>query len=269
MRHKQPDKLDSLIGWAATFIVAALILMFLGLLSSVADAAPVCRVQRQVVVQQAVAYTPVLYKIGQSVEQEAAATLQFRHSEEYIELQQLRGFKAGVDAVAAVSGDRPSSPSGLAMKGGDNPGGAEQPHPEPKSLEAPKAPSLADCAANEIANSARWPTAEIENAIGYEAQKHAGHSVHSPADPAADPYATLKATCAKCHSGDSPKGDLWLDGSVSLDGPDAATKRDAIVSAIRTGRMPPNLPEGERLPLEKREAIEDELYGVEVVGGEQ
>lgn len=143
MRHKQPDKLDSLIGWAATFIVAALILMFLGLLSSVADAAPVCRVQRQVVVQQAVAYTPVLYKIGQSVEQEAAATLQFRHSEEYIELQQLRGFKAGVDAVAAVSGDRPSSPSGLAMKGGDNPGGAEQPQPEPANGFAARYPTLA------------------------------------------------------------------------------------------------------------------------------
>lgn len=171
------------------------------LLASLAGASPVYRAQ-QIVAQPYAA--PVYYQIGQSVQREAVDTLQFRHSEEYIELQQLRGFKAGVEAVTA-SGDRPSSPAGLATKGGDNPAGADQ------------------------------------------------------------PASMLKATCAKCHSGEMPKGDLWLDGSVSLDGPDAATKRDAIVGAIRTGKMPPNLPEGERLPPDVIDAIEDELYGVQVI----
>ena len=167
----------------------------------VADASPVYRAQ-QIVAQPYAA--PIYYQIGQSVQREAVDTLQFRHSEEYIELQQLRGFKAGVEAVTA-SGDRPSSPAGLATKGGDNPAGAEQ------------------------------------------------------------PASMLKATCAKCHSGDEPKGDLWLDGTVPLDGPDAAVKRDAIVRAIRTGHMPPKLPEGERLSPETLDAIEDELYGVQVI----
>ena len=167
----------------------------------VADASPVYRAQ-QIVAQPYAA--PVYWQIGQSVQREAVDTLQFRQSNEYIELQQLRGFKAGVEAVTA-SGDRPSSPAGIATKGGDNPAGAEQ------------------------------------------------------------PASMLKATCAKCHSGDEPKGDIWLDGSVPLDGPDAAAKRDAIVGAVRTGKMPPNLPEGERLPPDVIDAIEDELYGVQVV----
>ncbi len=175
--------------------------------AAIAGAAPVCRIQK-VVAQPYIAplaVAPVYYQVGQSLQREAAATHEFRHSEEYIELQQLRGFKAGVDAVTA-SGDRPSSPSGLATKGGDNPDGAEQP-----------------------------------------------------------PASMLKATCAKCHSGTEPKGDIWLDHSVSLEGPDAATKRDAIVNAIRTGKMPPKLPEGERLPPDVIDAIEDEIYGVQVV----
>lgn len=208
MRHKQPDKLDSLIGWAATFIVAALILMFLGLLSSVADAAPVCSsracVKQAAVIQQAVAYPPVYYQVGQSAQREAIATAEFRHSEEYIELQQLRGFKAGVDAVAAVSGDRPSSPAGLAnKKGGDNPAGAEQPPAEP--------------------------------ANGFAAR-----------------YPTLAAKCSKCHSGDTPKGDVFIDGSVPLDGPDAAPKRDAIAAAIVNLRMPQGQPLG---PQEQYNAL--------------
>lgn len=189
-------------------IVFVVVGMCYGCLTSIADAGTVCRVQKVVAHSYAAPLVaPVYYQVGQSLQREAADTLQFRHSEEYIELQQLRGFKAGVDAVASVSGDRPTGPAGLATKGSDNPAGVEQ-------------PTVASM---------------------------------------------LKATCAKCHSGTEPKGDIWLDGTVSFEGPDAATKRDAIVSAIRTGHMPPNLPDGERLPPEKLDAIEDELYGVEVV----
>lgn len=204
--------LDRTAGYAVTFLLVCLVLMFLGLLSSVANAGTVCRVQKQVAYAQPL-LAPVYYQIGQSVQREAVDTLQFRHSEEYIELQQLRGFKAGVDAVTA-SGDRPTGP------------------PQPAS-----------------------------QPMGHPAATEEGQTTPPP-PPAAS---MLQQTCAKCHSGETPDGDLWLDGTVSLEGPDAATKRDAIVGAIRTGRMPKNLPEGERLPPEKLDAIEDELYGVQVV----
>lgn len=214
MKIRKSDILDVVL----IFGIMAIVWACYAAIGTAAPVCNVCRIQKQAVIQQVAAYPPpaVYYAVNRAVQEEAAATLQFRHSEEYIELQQLRGFKAGVDAVAAVSGDRPSSPAGLAnKKGGDNPAGAEQP----------------------------------------------------PAPPA-DPYATLKQTCAKCHSGETPKGDIWLDGSVSLEGPDAATKRDAIVAAMRTGHMPPTLKDGHRLDLEVREAIEDEIYGVEVVAAE-
>jgi len=190
---------------ALAVIVVVVVGLCYGALASIAGAAT-CKNHLQVAPSYIapLAAAPVYWQIGQSVQREAVDTLQFRHSDEYIELQQLRGFKAGVEAVTA-SGDRPSSPAGLATKGGDNPAGADQ------------------------------------------------------------PASMLKATCAKCHSGDEPKGDLWLDGTVPLDGPDAAVKRDAIVRAIRTGHMPPKLPEGERLSPETLDAIEDELYGVQVI----
>lgn len=195
MKYQKPSKLDSLVAYP--FALLAMIILAWALFGSSSDGAPVCRsqvcVKQAAVIQQVAAYPPVYYQIGQSVQREAADTLQFRHSEEYIELQQLRGFKAGVDAVAAVSGDRPSSPSGLAMKGGDNPGGVDHPQPEP--------------------------------ANGFAAR-----------------YPTLAAKCSRCHQGDEPKGGVWIDGSVPLDGPDSADKRDAIAAAIVNLRMPKGKP---------------------------
>lgn len=55
-------------------------------------------------------------------------------------------------------------------------------------------------------------------------------------------YPTLAANCLKCHTGDEPKGDVFLDGSVPLDGPDAAAKRDAIATQIINLRMPKGKP---------------------------
>lgn len=212
--------MDRLLGYAIALIVAAIAMMFLGILSAQrANAGTVCRIKQQAIVQQVVAQ-PVYYAIGQSLRQEATATYGFRQSDEYIELQQLRGYKAGVEAVTiSVAGS--SSPLQ------DAPGHPAQPEGGPTT--PPPAPSSA------------------------------------PQQPAAPAKSVLQQTCAKCHSGENPKGDIWLDGSVSLQGPDAAVKRDAIVAAIRTGHMPPSLKDGERLPLETREAIEDEIHGVEVV----
>jgi hypothetical protein len=180
------------------FLIAFLVLMFLGIMSSVANAGTVCR-QQVVAHHQYVApiVAPVYYKIGAGLQQEAVATQQFRHSNEYIELQQLRGFKAGVDAVTA---------SGLRTPG----------PPQP--------------------------------ATGHPAATEEGQTI-PPAPPVSDfaaHYPTLAAKCQKCHTGDTPKGDVFLDGSVPLDGPDAASKRDAIARAIVNERMPDGKPLGDQ-----------------------
>lgn len=205
MRIKQPSKLDSLIGWAAAFLAIAVILMFLGLLSSVADAAPVCNspvcVKQRAVIQQVADYPPVYYQIGKAVQQEAVATQQLRQSEEYLELLQLRGFKAGVDAVTAVSGDRPSSPHQPASHEG---------HP---------------AATDEGQTTPPEPPAEAP-----------------PVSDFAGRYPTLAANCTRCHTGTEPKGDVWIDGTTPLDGTDAAPKRDAIAAAIVNMRMPKGKP---------------------------
>jgi hypothetical protein len=73
----------------------------------------------------------------------------------------------------------------------------------------------------------------------------------------ADRYPTLTANCAKCHSGDEPKGKIWLDGSVPLDGPDAAAKRDAIARMLWNGHMPPKKPASDEVVGQ----IFNEIYG--------
>lgn len=174
---------------ALAVIVMAVVCFLYGALASIAGAAPVCRVQKVVahsyIAPLAVAPN-VYYQVGQSLQREAVDTQHFRHSEEYIELQQLRGFKAGVDAVTA---------SAVVAGGPPQP---EQGHP---------------------------PVTE-----------------EGQTTPFATRYPTLAAKCSKCHSGDSPKGDVFIDGSVPLEGPDAAGKRDAIARSIVNERMPDGKP---------------------------
>lgn len=187
------SQLDSITGTAMAFLIAALVLMFLGILSGAANAGTVCRQQ---VSYAAPLVAPVYYQIGQSVQREAIVTQQLRQSDEYLELLELRGFKAGVDAVtaSAVTTSGPPQPAS---------------HP------------------------------------GHPAATEEGQT--TPATPFAARYPTLAAKCQKCHSGDTPKGDVFLDGTVPLDGPDAASKRDAIARAIVNLRMP------EGKPLEDQE----------------
>lgn len=47
-------------------------------------------------------------------------------------------------------------------------------------------------------------------------------------------YPTLARTCARCHTGDDPKGGIWLDGTDPLDDDELA----AIARAVVNGRMP-------------------------------
>jgi hypothetical protein len=182
----------SAIGFAMMFLLASLVIMLLGIMAGIANAGTVCR--QQIVAHQYAAplVAPVYYQIGQSLQREAIATQQLRQSDEYLELLELRGFKAGVDAVtaSAVTTSGPPQPA-------SHPG-----HP----------------AATEEGQTA-------EPANGFAAR-----------------YPTLAAKCQKCHSGDTPKGDVFLDGTVPLDGPDAATKRDAIARAIINERMPDGKP---------------------------
>lgn len=184
--------IDNAIGAAMAFLLATLVIMFMGLMASVADAGTVCRVKQHAVAQ------PVYYAIGQSLREEATATYGFRQSDEYIELQQLRGFKAGVEAVT-------SSVAGSSSPLQDAPGHPAQPEGGPTTPPAepaevpPAAPPVSDFAAR---------------------------------------YPILAAKCSRCHTGEEPKGDVWIDGTTSLEGPDAAPKRDAIAAAIINGRMP-------------------------------
>lgn len=53
-------------------------------------------------------------------------------------------------------------------------------------------------------------------------------------DAFADRYPTLARTCARCHTGDDPKGGVWLDGTDPLDDDELA----AIARAVVNGRMP-------------------------------
>lgn len=146
---------------------------------------------RQAVVAQPY-YSPVQYAIGQQQQVEAMATYQFRQSEEYQELVELRGFRAGV--LAAIGGNAAAT-----VKSPD-----ASPLPEPAPPAATNPPPAA------VTFAERYPT--------------------------------LAARCAKCHMGDDPKGGIWLDGTVPIDGPDAADKRDAIATAIVNGDMPKNKP---------------------------
>lgn len=139
------NKLKSCEGYAMTFVAAVLAILIAVSLAGMAEAGTVCR--QQVVAHQQYAaplLAPYYFKIGAGVEQEAVATQQFRHSDEYIELQQLRGFKAGVDAVASVSGDRPSSPHQPPSEGHDaTDGGQTTPPAAPTSEFAARYPTLA------------------------------------------------------------------------------------------------------------------------------
>jgi hypothetical protein len=76
-----------------------------------AHAAPVCRpgapcavvkrVAAPVYHQAAVVASPVYYQVGGHLQQQAASTAAFRHSEEYAEYLELKGYRAAVEALTA------------------------------------------------------------------------------------------------------------------------------------------------------------------------
>ena len=137
-------------------------------------------VQKPAVIQQQ--YLPqVSYQIGTHLQQNAVGTAVLRQSDEYQELQRLRGFRAAVEllaqqqAVGAIGGPAAGTPE----------------EPEPLAEYTTKFPRIV-------------------------------------------------ATCGKCHSGDSPKGNIWLDGTVDILSAEHAELRDRIMRESWNNRMPPN-----------------------------
>lgn len=80
------------------------------------------------------------------------------------------------------------------------------------------------------------------------------------AQPGQFPHAaaipTIVEHCAKCHSGNEPKGDIWLDGQVDLRDPNQFESRDRIMQAMINLRMP----KGHQLTGEQAGEIVNELY---------
>jgi hypothetical protein len=85
--------------------------------------------------------------------------------------------------------------------------------------------------------------AEATEAAPAQPQKSAPAPATAAAEKSAvDPngfearYPTLAANCMKCHTGDEPKGGVWIDGSDPFEPEDLARFAAAVVN----GRMPKN-----------------------------
>lgn len=210
------------LGLLMTLLLGGVLFAFINSCAS-AYGSP-CRqcVRQQAVLAPSLAYTPaVQYMIGAQVRQESVDVAAFRHSPEWIEYRELRAWKAGF----------------LAAK--QQPAADVEP---PKWTPKPEQP----------ADDEPLPFPLPEEPIGREP---------TPAPQGDRPFANqmpnIVAACSKCHTGDSPKGDLWLDGTTDLRGVHAAEKRDAIVRMLLNEKMPPS---GHTLSDDQFNGILAELY---------
>lgn len=176
--------IDNAIGFAFMLIVAAVVVMFWGLLASVADAAPRCSTgfcAKQAVVHQQVAvaaipYPVVGYQVGQHLQQQAVDEYGFRASPSKERLTFLEGYyQAKQEELQPTdSGDRPTGPHQPPSEGHDATDGGQT---TPPVFSAPMPPT---------------------------------------APPAfAETHPQLNASCAACHSGETPKGELRIAEAVT------------------------------------------------------
>lgn len=209
------NNLKSVEGYAVSFVAAVLAILIALSLAGMAKAGGVCR-QRVVSYQQYAAplLAPVYYQIGQSVQRESVDTQQFRHSEEYDELQRLRAYREGVEHAAIIaqgnSGDRPSGPPQPAT---GHPAATEEDLPAP-----PAAPT--ELPPPSPTGNLRWDAFRAR-------------------------YPVTAAMCSSCHGRkdpDNPDGDLFLNGDMSLDGDDGALRKFAMLKKVYNGHMPPKKP---------------------------
>jgi hypothetical protein len=199
---------------------------------SESHAAPVCRpgvpcaVVKRVaapVYQQAVVASPVYYQVGGHLQQQAASTVAFRHSEEYAEYLELKGFERHALLVAGQQ--------------------ASQMQRWEEAM-------------------ARYEAAETPGATPPEppAQEPTAHPAQQPLPaptPAEEPTLSavapmVAALCMKCHTGEEPPAGLTLDGTRYI----TPLQLRASLVAIRDGAMPKN---HEPLDAATRLAIYEEL----------
>jgi hypothetical protein len=236
------QKRDHLEGFAVVFAIIIVAMIVFALCNS-ADAAGVRRAacaphvvhHQAAVVAAAIPYPVVGYQVGQYLQQQAVDEHAFRASPSKERLTFLEGYyqakqeEVQQPAPPQVEDSSTSEPQEFAAP------------------QAPSAPSVADIAANEIANSVRGPTAPIENAIGYEARRS-----HSPAVPTfAATHPVLASSCTVCHANEESKGGFGIATVVT----EAKAAGDcetilAMVDSIATGAMPKGKPMTEAARLQ-------------------
>jgi hypothetical protein len=203
------------------------------------------------------------WQVAPHLGQQATAEYQFRQSPSYQRLiaveNQLVGYREAVQTLmAGQQQQEPVSPggfdnTGLSLAEQERRGMAKQPPYYPKGDQAP--PSWVPEPEKPPAENQTPPAEPLP-----------------PQQPSADPdfdnfkanYPTIAAKCASCHgqkNPEEPDGGLYLNGGMSLDDP---ARRDLIIGKLRRGEMPPDLESGHRLQPEVLDAIEDELYGVQL-----
>lgn len=225
-------RLDSCVGFAWAFAVtcAGITAAWAVLSIGTAHGAPCVRcVQKAAVVAHYAApvVQPYYYRVGAELQQQAADTYGFRNSAEWSEFLQLRGKLAGIELMLQ--------------------------HQQATPAAAPYTARLEDPAEGDFEGRVQ-PGGEVSGQ--WRRRRAAEAPPQSPVDPGPAPveppapeaplpspvYPTLAARCASCHSGEEPKGSIWLDGTVDLTGEDASQQRDAIVKALWLGHMPPEAP---------------------------
>jgi hypothetical protein len=144
--------------------------------------------------------TPYFYEVAPQLQGESDATYHFRRAPEYAELLDLRGYARAARELRGVLA--PSQQGTGQAVDSDTPA-----EPEP-----PEGPAKPHEAATSAASSA------------------------DAADAFTSRYPVLAASCMKCHTGDEPKGGVWIDGTDPFEADDLAR----LAAAVVNGRMPKN-----------------------------
>lgn len=255
MIHK--NRLDAATGFAMMFGAAVVALMFMSCQAKAAGVRRVCQtcnVQRAVnhyPIAVAQAYAAPLYQVGQHMQRQAVDTNAFRHSQEYLEYLQLKGFQAGVAATQQqVQPQAPPQPQQQWQQP------ASQPQQESVEVINPATGSnwtAEELRANmeEAERQQNWqatpPAPQPENAVPQTPETQQQTDV----EWFKQRYPTIAATCMGCHGGkdpENPDGGLALNGTVQIIGNNRyvdSTGREIalpllILEKTYNNHMPPN-----------------------------
>jgi hypothetical protein len=209
---------------------------------------------------------PVYATVGATYQAEARDTAAFRQSAEYIEYQQLIGYRTAVERLTPVLDageylEEPSEePQGQPTEGEGQWGAPQAPEgPAPNyapQAAAPQASRIPDC----VAPVGQANGDDSDGGVRYhepnetlplpEATPQVPQAPQAPNGPVWDAefsmkYPMLTATCMKCHTSSESKGGFDLSETIRQ----AKTNRDAetlneVALTVLSGTMPPksNLP---------------------------